>query len=136
ELGLGNGFRRLHLPVFGESLGIIDPYEHSSRRNVLATFDWYFLDPSVDPCSDIEPCRIDLALYEQWLRSQEIKDGKRDSYSRNDADDDCGNACRSARALLPFVVRWLGRTLSVLIRGRQTHAWFPLAHDRMAVTMS
>ena len=55
--------------------GIIDPYEHGLRRNVLAALDGYFLDPSVDARGYIEPCCIDLTLYEQWFRSQEIEDG-------------------------------------------------------------
>ena len=75
KLGLGNSRCRPHLLVFGQSFGIIDTYEDSSRRNVLATFDGYFLDPSVDTRGYIEACCIDLTLYEKWFRSQEIEDG-------------------------------------------------------------
>jgi len=55
-----------------DSFRIIDPYEYSVRWDVLAAFDGYFLDPPVDPCGDIEPRCIGLALYEQRFRSQEI----------------------------------------------------------------
>ena len=48
KLRLGNNLCRSHLLVFGESFGIVDPHEDSRRRNVLATFDRYFLDPPVD----------------------------------------------------------------------------------------
>jgi hypothetical protein len=59
----------------GDGLRIIDPYEYGVRRDVLAALDWYFLDPSVDPRSDVESCGIGLALYEKWFRSKEIEDG-------------------------------------------------------------
>jgi hypothetical protein len=63
------------LLVFGQSFGIIDLYEHRSRSHVLAAVDGDFLDPSVDTRGYIEARCIDLALYEQWFRSQEIEDG-------------------------------------------------------------
>jgi hypothetical protein len=63
------------LLVLGQSFGIIDLYEDSSCRNVLATFDRDLLDPSVDARGYIEACCINLALYEKWFRSQEIEDG-------------------------------------------------------------
>ena len=74
KLCLGNSHRRSHLFELGDSLRIVDAYEHSLRGNVLAALDGYFLDPSVDTRGYIEPCCIDLALYEQWFRSQEIED--------------------------------------------------------------
>ena len=56
-------------------LTLFDPDEHGVRRDVLAALDGYLLDPSIDTRGDIEPCRIGLALYEQWFRSHEIEDG-------------------------------------------------------------
>jgi hypothetical protein len=75
------------LLVFGERFWIVDPYENSPRRDILAALDRYFLDPSVDARSDIKPRRIGLALHEQRLRPQEKKEGKPDNNSRNDSDD-------------------------------------------------
>jgi hypothetical protein len=63
------------LLVFGQSFGIIDLYQHRSRRNVLATVDRDSLDPSIDTRGYVEACCIDLTLDEEWFRSQEIENG-------------------------------------------------------------
>ena len=88
-----------HLFEFGQGLGIVDPHEDSARRHVLAALDRDLLDPPVDTRGYIEPRCIDLALYEQRFRSQEIEDGKRGDSRRNDADDD-GRRARRLRAAL------------------------------------
>src|SRR6266851_9824978 len=118
KLGLGNSHRRFHLFELGDSLRIVDPYEHGIRRDVLAALDGYFLDPSVDPRGDVEPRRVRLALHEQWFRPQEIEEGQRDDNSGNDTDDDGRRTRRGARVLL-FSVTWcVGSTLNFLTRGR------------------
>ena len=101
KLCLGNGHRCSHLFELGDSLRIIDPYEHCLCGDVLATLDGYFLDPSVDTRSDVEPRCIGLTLHEQWFRPQEIEEGKRDDDSCNDADDDRRSTRRGATCSCP-----------------------------------
>ncbi len=129
KLCLGNGHRRSHLFELCDSLRIIDAYEHSVRRDVLAALDGYFLDPSVDPRGDVEPRCIGLALHEQWFRPQEIEERKRDDENRNGADDNGRSACDRTRNRLLSSIWRLGHCLTFLTRGR-VHALLHLAHDR------
>jgi hypothetical protein len=96
EQGLCDSLCRYHLLVFGQGFGIIDPYERGPHRDVLTTFDGYFLDLSVNTRGHMQPCCIDLALDEQRFRSQEIEDRKRDDDRRHDTDDD-GRRTRPVR---------------------------------------
>ena len=131
KLGLRNSLGRPHLLVLGQSFGIVDPYEDCSRRDILATFDWYFLHPSIDTRGYIQPRCIDLALYEQWFRPQEIEDRKRDDGSCNDTDDN-GRVYASLCACSLLSITWcVGRTLNFLARGRRVHACLHLVHDRL-----
>ncbi len=129
SVGLRNGLCRTHLFVFGQSFGIIDLYEHRSRRNVLAAFGRDFLDPSVDTRGYIEACCIDLTLYEKRFRSQEIEDRQRDDDSCNDTNDNGRSAGHDARIPLSRIWR-LGHTLSfftwshVHARLRSSHDWY------------
>src|ERR1700742_2609714 len=74
KLRVGDGLCSLHLLEFGNGFRIIDLHQHGVRRNVLAAFDGYLLDPPVDARGDIEPRGIGLALYQQRLGPQEIED--------------------------------------------------------------
>jgi hypothetical protein len=122
KLGLCDSLGRPHLFEFGDSLRIIDPYEHRPRRDVLAPVDRDLLDPSVDARGFVEAGRIGLALNEKWFRSQEIEERKRNNYCCDRADDDGRTARRGGRALLLSVTWCVGRTLNFSTRGRHVHA--------------
>ena len=121
KLGVRNRLCRPHLFVLGHGFGIVDPYEHGPRRNVLAALDGYFLDPSVDARGDVKPRCIGLALHQQRCRSQQIEDGKRGDGSRNDADDD-GRNTRRVRVYLPSFTRCVGPGLNFRVGDRGVHA--------------
>ena len=56
----------------GDVLGVIPTNCPELVQDILAALHRDFLDPAIHTRGDVEPRRIDLTLYEQRYRSQEI----------------------------------------------------------------
>ena len=88
ELRLGDDPGGERLLVLGKRFRIIDFDQHRAGRNVLAALNGNLGDATIDPCSDVEPCCIHLALHQQRLASQQIPDRQAGDGHDHERDDD------------------------------------------------